>query len=76
MRNSWGEYWGELGYFRLALGDNDLGIESMCSWATVDTYSDNNFACYEDGSNCGSATQKVIDPADNMEALQARLLRK
>ena len=27
VRNSWGQYWGELGFFRIELGKNLLGIE-------------------------------------------------
>lgn len=34
VRNSWGTYWGEHGWFRVQTGSNFLGIESMCSWAT------------------------------------------
>jgi len=35
IRNSWGVYWGEEGWFRLARGVDNLGIESQeCSWAT------------------------------------------
>ena len=26
-RNSWGEYWGEMGYFRILAGQNVLAIE-------------------------------------------------
>jgi len=34
IRNSWGEYWGNRGYFKLERGDNQLGIEKeICSWA-------------------------------------------
>ena len=32
-RNSWGEYWGEYGWFRIAVGENNLQIETACSWA-------------------------------------------
>lgn len=39
IRNSWGSYWGEGGNFRLIRGEDNLGIESTCSWATpVDTW--------------------------------------
>jgi len=33
VRNSWGTYWGEKGFFRLIKGVNNLAIESDCSWA-------------------------------------------
>jgi cathepsin X len=33
-RNSWGQYWGEGGWFRIVRGRNALGIEDMVSWAT------------------------------------------
>lgn len=34
VRNSWGVYWGEKGWFRIIRGVDNLGIESQeCSWA-------------------------------------------
>ena len=33
-RNSWGTFWGEYGYFRIIRGQNNLGIEIACAWAT------------------------------------------
>eukprot|EP01003_Olkasia_polycarbonata_P003452 NODE_213_length_1197_cov_293.869338_g160_i1.p1 GENE.NODE_213_length_1197_cov_293.869338_g160_i1~~NODE_213_length_1197_cov_293.869338_g160_i1.p1 ORF type:complete len:355 (-),score=102.67 NODE_213_length_1197_cov_293.869338_g160_i1:132-1166(-) len=62
VRNSWGEYWGELGYFRIAMGGNQLGIEADCAWATPKDFTVHNFACWEDGSNC-QKTAHYVDPA-------------
>lgn len=33
VRNSWGSYYGEYGFFRIVRGTNNLGIESACYWA-------------------------------------------
>merc|ERR1719313_3031151 len=56
VRNSWGEYWGEHGYSRVKFGA--INIESNCAWAVVKDYTapekNNQFPCYEDGSNCKS----------------------
>jgi len=61
VRNSWGEYWGEMGYVRVQKGNNALGLESMCSWATPGSWTEVNTPCYEDGSNCVT-TRKYKDP--------------
>lgn len=54
VRNSWGEYWGEMGYVRVELGKNALNLEDQCAWAVVKSYTDesNQAHCYEDGSVC------------------------
>ena len=52
IRNSWGSYWGEMGFMKLVLGENQLGIEKTCAFATPETWTTQNVPCYEDGSNC------------------------
>lgn len=60
VRNSWGEYWGEMGYVRVAKGNNALHLEEQCSWAVPATFTsasaggNMNFPCYEGGGNCAS----------------------
>ena len=46
----WGEFWGEMGYVRVAFGS--LMVEEQCAWAVPSGITTNNYPCYEDGSNC------------------------
>ena len=62
VRNSWGETWGEMGFFRIARGTNTLGFEDSCSWATPGAFSVVNKPCFEGGENCGLETGRYIDP--------------
>jgi cathepsin X len=52
VRNSWGEYWGDMGYVYVEKGNNALNLESQCAYATLKTFTDPNFPCYEGGGNC------------------------
>jgi len=60
IRNSWGSYWGELGFMRLVLGENQLGIEKTCAYAIPGNWTVHNVPCYEDGSNCNANTSNYL----------------
>merc|ERR1711959_528623 len=40
VRNSWGEYWGEMGYIRVEKGNNALQLETQCAWAVPDKFTE------------------------------------
>jgi hypothetical protein len=41
-----------MGYFRVVLGENQLGLESDSSYATIGDFSTTNFPCGEGGDGC------------------------
>ena len=52
IRNSWGEYWGEMGFVKVVMGSNQLGTEASCAWAVPGQWTELNHPCAEDGNNC------------------------
>mmetsp|Transcript_3883 Transcript_3883/g.7245 ORF Transcript_3883/g.7245 Transcript_3883/m.7245 type:complete len:369 (-) Transcript_3883:61-1167(-) len=76
VRNSWGQYWGEMGFFRLELGKNLLGIESHVSWAVPGSFTVSNYPCLKDGSNCKMETQHYVDPSKDPTVMVQRRLRQ
>jgi len=73
IRNSWGEYWGEMGYVRVEMGSNILGIEGEVSWATPGSWTERNFPCNEDGANCTPQNGFYKDPSLDIQAVYRRL---
>lgn len=57
----WGEYWGEMGYIRVAMGNNALHLEEDCAWAVPKTFTalegSTNFPCGEGGDECETSKQ-------------------
>ena len=47
IRNSWGVYFGEMGFFRIELGRNLLGVEENFAWATPNTWMTYGDDCHD-----------------------------
>lgn len=66
-----------MGFFRIEMGKNLLGIEGEVAWATPGTYTVHNFPCSEDGKNCvirdAVTTEHYQDPSKDTLKVQQRL---
>jgi len=75
IRNSWGQFWGEMGYIRLVKGQDQLSIEEDCDWAVPGSWTTSNTPCFEDGSNCPTSvdTGMWADPSVDRVPLGQKL---
>ena len=73
VRNSWGEYWGNMGFFYVKKADNwdepspcgkdgcmSIELEGKCSWATIGSVTE----MPSGNAKCGSAGQDCRTPTD------------
>jgi len=60
VRNSWGSYWGQHGWFKILRGENMLFIEEDCDWAVP---SSDNLDAVLDGEKIGDYVRGVVDHA-------------
>ena len=60
---------GEMGFFRIERGNDTLGVESKCVWATPGSWTEMNTPCYEDGTNC-IVEARYPEPGKQPEALR------
>jgi len=83
IRNSWGQYWGEMGFARIAMGKNMMGIEDNVAWVTPGSFTVQNVPCSEDGKICGDEvhgkkkmkflSQQYVDPSVKYAEKQSSL---
>jgi hypothetical protein len=67
-----------MGFMRLEVGKNLLGIEGEVAWVTPGQFTIHNFPCSEDGKNCvvkraAVDTHVFEDPSKDLDAINRRL---
>jgi cathepsin X len=67
VRNSWGQYWGEMGYFRIEMNLNLLMIESNIAWATPESFS------VASRRSSRETRHYYVDPSRDAQIVQRRL---
>ena len=76
---------GEMGFLRVEMGKNILGLEGEVAWVTPGSWTEVNFPCAENGANCNDSNAAGAgfgrtdgamfykDPSSDVEAIQRRL---
>ncbi len=68
-----------MGYMRVEMGSNLLGLEGEVAWVTPKAWTEKNFPCAENGKFCDAgespqlATMFYKDPSSDVQAVQRRL---
>lgn len=77
VRNSWGEYWGEGGWFRIKRGENQLQLESQCSWAVPGSWTELDIPYGEYSSDVAAGSYELYHEEDGGQPMNlgAKALR-
>ena len=70
VRNSWGSYWGQHGWFKILRGENMMFIESECDWAVPTS---DNLNEVLSGAAVGDYVQGLIPTSDLMSETGAAM---
>ena len=57
-RNSWGNYWGEDGFFTIVRGENNLGIEGNCQFAVPKKDENQGWVVNESGASSSAKVEE------------------
>ena len=73
VRNSWGTFWGESGFFRVKRGINNIAIETECAFAVPkDTWTENkkHFTTFEPSRSAYTTTIHQLPTSAAFNKLQ------
>ncbi len=63
IQNSWGKYWGDIGFAHIAVRKNMMGIKDHIAWVTPGMFTTKNVTFSKDRRICGGRCKTMTFPA-------------